>query len=202
MCSTALAEAAIHAISREIVGTSVTGWFRVTYEEVMEMLGGALKAGVPMEESSSGVATGVLAHKEPTKTYTTHETKQPQTTRAPRLVSTSPEPSTEATAAPLPEPTSNVSAQVSSSKQELVQLVEKSKGSKHFLELQWIHFIDSGGQPQFHEVLPAFIRNTTGTIFVMKLSERLDEHPPCGKSYSHALSNDQMLQCCVRTIHS
>ena len=211
-CSTALAEAAIRAISREIVGTSVTGWFRVTYEELMGMLGGALKAGVPMEKSPSGVATGVVAHKEPIKVYTTHETKQPKIATAPGPVSTSPDPSTEATAAPLPAPTSNVSAQVSSSKQELVQLVEKSKGSKRFLELQWIHFIDSGGQPQFHEVLPAFIRNTTATIFVMKLSERLDEHPLieyydrngelCGKSYSHALSNDQMLQCCVRTIHS
>ena len=126
---------------------------------------------------------------------------------APGPVGTSPDPSTEATAAPLPVPTRNVSAQVSSSKQKLVQLVEKSKGSKRFLELQRIHFIDSGGQPQFHEVLPAFIRNTTATIFVMKLSERLDEHPLieyydrngelCGKSYSHALSNDQMLQCCV-----
>ena len=211
-CSTALAEAAIRAISREIVGTSVTGWFRVTYEELMEMLGGALKAGVPMEKSPSGGTTGVVAHKEPTKVYTTHETKQFKIATAPGPVGTSPNPSTEATAAPLPVPTSNVSAQVSSSKQVLVQLVEKSKGSKRFLELQWIHFIDSGGQPQFHEVLPAFIRNTTATIFVMKLSERLDEHPLieyydrngelCGKSYSHALSNDQMLQCCVRTIHS
>ena len=211
-CSTALAEAAIRAISREIVGTSVTGWFRVTYEELMEMLGGALKAGIPMEKSPSGGTTGVVVHKEPTKVYTTHETKQPKIATAPGPVGTSPNPSTEATAAPLPAPTSNVSAQVSSSKQELVQLVEKSKGSKRFLELQWIHFIDSGGQPQFHEVLPAFIRNTTATIFVMKLSERLDEHPLieyydrngelCGKSYSHALSNDQMLQCCVRTIHS
>ena len=211
-CSTALAEAAIRAISREIVGKCVTGWFRVTYEELMGMLGGALKAGVPMEKSPSGVATGVTAHKEPTKVYTTHETKQPKIATAPGPVSTSPNPSTEATAAPLPVPTSKVSAQVSSSKQELIQLVEKSKGSKRFLELQWIHFIDSGGQPQFHEVLPAFIRNTTATIFVMKLSERLDEHPLieyydrngelCGKSYSHALSNDQMLQCCVRTIHS
>ena len=210
--STALAEAAIRAISREIVGTSVTGWFRVTYEELMAMLGGALKAGVPMETSPSGVETGVTAHKEPTKVYTTHETKQPKIATAPGPVSTSPDPSTEATAAPLPVPTSNVSAQVSSSKQELVQLVEKSKGSKRFLELQWIHFIDSGGQPQFHEVLPAFIRNTTATIFVMKLSEGLDEHPMieyfdkngelCGKSYPHALSNEQMLQCCVRTIHS
>ena len=24
----------------------------------------------------------------------------------------------------------------------------------------------------------------------------------CGKSFSHVLSNDQILQCCVRTIHS
>ena len=46
----------------------------------------------------------------------------------------------------------------------------------------------------------------------MKLSERLDEYPVikyydrrgklCGKSYSYALTNDQMLQCCIRTIHS
>ena len=211
-CSTALAEAAVRAISREIVGTSVTGWFRVTYEELMEMLGGALKAGVPMEKSPSGAATGVVAHKESTEVYITHETKQPKIATAPGPIDSSPNPSTEATAAPLPVLTSNVSAQVSSSKQELVQLVEKSEGSQRFLELQWIHFIDSGGQPQFHEVLPAFIRNTTATIFVMKLSEKLDENPMieyydrngelCGKSYLHALSNEQMLQCCVRTIHS
>ena len=210
-CSTALAEAAIRAISRVNVATNVTGWFRVTYEELMEMLGGALKAGVPMEESPSG-ETGVVAHKQPTKAYTTHETKQPKIPTAPGPVGSSPNPSTEAATAPLPVPTSDISAQVSSSKQELVQLVEKSKGSKRFFELQWIHFIDSGGQPQFHEVLPAFIRNTTATIFVMKLSERLDEHPMieyydrngelCGKSYPHALSNDKILQCCVGTIHS
>ena len=53
------------------------------------------------------------------------KTKQPKIATAPGPVSTSPNPSTEATAAPLPAPTSNVSAQVSSSKQELVQLVEK-----------------------------------------------------------------------------
>ena len=210
-CSTALAEAAIRAISREIVGTNVTGWFRITYEELMEMLGGALKAGVPMEKSPSA-ATGVVAHKQTTKASATHEPKQPKIATVPRPTDISPKSSTETTAASSHVPTSSVSTQVSSSKQELVQLVEKSQGSKRFLELQWIHFIDSGGQPQFHDVLPAFIRNTTATIFVMKLSERLDEHPMieyydrngelCGKSYPHALSNDKMLQCCVRTIHS
>ena len=34
-CSTALAEAAIRAISREIVGTDLTGWFKVTPDELM-----------------------------------------------------------------------------------------------------------------------------------------------------------------------
>ena len=79
-----------------------------------------------MEKSPSGGTTGVVAHKEPIKVYTTPETKQPKIATAPGPVGTSPDPSTEATAAPLPVPTSNVSAQVSSSKQELVQLVEKS----------------------------------------------------------------------------
>ena len=209
--STALAEAAIRAISREIVGTDLTGWFRVSYEELMEMLGGALKAGIPMEESPSGV-TGVVAHiqEQSRKHFTMPDSEHPKIATAP--VGSSPESSTKTTTASSHVPTTFVSEQGSSTKKELVQLVQKSKGSKRFLELQWIHFIDSGGQPQFHEVLPAFIRNTTATIFVMKLSESLDEHPVveyfdgsgelCGKPYRHALSNHQMFQCCIRTIMS
>ena len=207
-CSTALAEAAIRAISREIVGTSITGWFRVTCGELMAMLGGALKAGVPMEKSTSGVTGApVPLCEQPTKDVITCESKKPKVVNAPVASY-----QTESTAAPPQVPTNSISAPVSPTKKELVQLVEKCQGSKRFLELQWIHFIDSGGQPQFHEVLPAFIRNTAATVFVMKLSERLDEHPVieyydgrgqlCGKPHRHALSNDQMLQCCIRTIHS
>ena len=210
-CSTALAEAAIRAISREIVGTDQTGWFRVTYEELMKMLGGALKAGIPMEKSTPKV-TGVVLPlgEQPTNHFTTHDSKQPKVASAP--VGSSPKSSTETTASSSTLPTTSVKGEVSLTKKQLVQLVERSQGSKRFLELQWIHFIDSGGQPQFHEVLPAFIRNTTATIFVMKLSDRLDEHPVikyfdgngelCGNPYRHALSNHQMLQCCVRTILS
>ena len=50
-CSTAVAEAAIRAISREIVGTDLTGWFKVTPDELMAMLGGALKAGIPWKRT-------------------------------------------------------------------------------------------------------------------------------------------------------
>ena len=239
-CSTALAEAAIRAVSREIVGTDQTGWFRVTADELMGMLGGAVKAGVPMKELPSQTH-GAADHKKPV--LATEESKQ--STKADITRSSSSEPMFELTEEAVYKPPTNVSnpdqseqsetdcssigssslsfaktsvtassvqIQDSSSKGELVQLVEKSEGSKRFLELQWIHFIDSGGQPQFHEVLPAFIRNTTATIFVMKLSERLDEHPVikyydkngqvCGKPFCHALTNEQMLQCSIRTILS
>ena len=212
-CSTALAEAAIRAISREIVGTDLTGWFQVTHEELMELLGGAVKAGVPMEELAAvhkkpGILSRLLFWKG--KQFQ-GAVKQSKRARRSAAVSSS-RPSAKITEASSHTPTTSASAPASTTKQELVQVVEKSQGSKRFLELQWIHFIDSGGQPQFHEVLPAFIRNTTATIFVMKLSERLDEHPMIEyydrngellcKPYPHALTNDQMLQCCIQTIHS
>ena len=222
-CSTPLAEAAIRAISREIVGTDLTGWFRVSYEGLMEMLSGALKAGVPMEVPVSGTPN-IVAHKKPgifSRLLVWKSKYQKRTGKRTKQISEKQYESSHSTvdSSALPSETSVTFSQVSktpisdsSSKQELVQLVERSQGSKRFLELQWIHFIDSGGQPQFHEVLPAFIRNATATIFVMKLSERLDEHPMieyydvngeiCGKPYHHALSNEQMLQCCIRTIHS
>ena len=187
------------------------------------MLSGALKAGVPMEVPLS-VRPNIAVHKKPgifSRLLVWKSKYQKRTNKQTKQISEKQYESNCSTVdhSPLPSETSVASSQVSktpisdsSSKQELVQLVERTQGSKRFLELQWIHFIDSGGQPQFHEVLPAFIRNTTATIFVMKLSERLDEHPMieyydvngeiCGKPYRHALSNDQMLQCCIRTIHS
>ena len=235
-CSTALAEAAIRAVSREIVGTDQTGWFRVTSDELMGMLGGAVKAGIPMNELPSQTPetadhenpTSVLAteqstkvdittassskpvYKKPTNASNPDESEQSETECS--SISSSSSHFSETSVGLLQVTASSIPTQDSSAKGELVQLVEKCQGSKRFLELQWIHFIDSGGQPQFHEVLPAFIRNTTATIFVMKLCERLDEHPlikyydkngqVCGKPFHHALSNEQMLQCCVRTILS
>ena len=75
-CSTAVAEAAIQAISREIIGTDLSGWFKVTNDELMAMLGGALKAGVPMEENmlqSGTPETGF--HKWPTKGFAIDDSK-------------------------------------------------------------------------------------------------------------------------------
>ena len=74
--------------------------------------------------------------------------------------------------------------------------------SKQPLQAHWMHFIDSGGQPQFLEILPAFIRNVSLLILLVKLSEERSDTPtvehfsPDGKSYQlgvFPLSNEQLL---------
>ena len=46
--------------------------------------------------------------------------------------------------------------------------------SADLFKLQMILFLDSGGQPQFHELAPALIHNVSLTILFLKLNERLD----------------------------
>ena len=96
------------------------------------------------------------------------------------------------------------------SRLELLQIMESKTRSKP-LHHHWIQFIDSGGQPQFHELLQAFIRNTSVVMIVLKLSESLDSFPEiayydrqtgkiCGNTYTSSLRNDQIIQRCIRTL--
>ena len=85
---------------------------------------------------------------------------------------------------------------------DILKLMKNLSTSKQPLRAHWIHFIDSGGQPQFLEILPAFIRNISLLLLLVKLSEELSDTPtveyfsPDGKSYQlgvFPLSNEQLL---------
>ena len=41
----------------------------------------------------------------------------------------------------------------------------------------WLHYIDSGGQPQFLDVLPLLYRSPSHFIVIMRLTEGLDDKP-------------------------
>ena len=79
-------------------------------------------------------------------------------------------------------------------------------------DMTWVYLVDSGGQPQFHELLTAFVRNASIGIFVHKLSDRLDDHPhtqyfdkqgkQCGKGYPSPLNNRDIFQHCIQTVQS
>ena len=61
---------------------------------------------------------------------------------------------------------------------DLVKLIMTSScGRRKLLQADRIYLFDSGGQSIFHELLRLFLRRESVTIFVIKLNERLDQHP-------------------------
>ena len=85
-------------------------------------------------------------------------------------------------------------------------------GKKKLFGAKLIQFIDSGGQLQYHDILPLFIHNPAVTVFVLNLSEELSHHPsieyygadgtPVGKPYQSSLSHKQILQHCLGAVRS
>ena len=82
---------------------------------------------------------------------------------------------------------------------------------QQLLDCDWIYLIDSGGQIEFLEALPAFLQHTSVCLFVTKLSEMLSERPkigyfvdgkPVGEATLCPFTNEQMLMRCVQTIQT
>ena len=59
-------------------------------------------------------------------------------------------------------------------KMEMKGRYERFPKADELFKLQVILFLDSGGQPQFHELAPALTHNVSLTILYLKLNERLD----------------------------
>ena len=82
---------------------------------------------------------------------------------------------------------------------------------QQLLDCDWIYLIDSGGQIEFLEALPAFLQHASVCLFVTKLSEMLGERPkieyfedgkPVGEPTLCPFTNEQMLMRCVQTIQT
>ena len=93
----------------------------------------------------------------------------------------------------------------------LLSCMEKCSASDAITVIKRVQISDCGGQPQFHEILPIFIRGTTLYLFVFKLNEELSAHPVVkyyedGKAicdaYPRAETNEQILEHCLRVIRS
>ena len=99
-----------------------------------------------------------------------------------------------------------------STDEELVKLMDQlSTNVAPLTTFRIIQIIDSGGQPQFHEILPVFLRRLSFYVFVFRLCDDLDSRPivefytdgkPIGTPYESAHTIEQLLQHCVRTMHS
>ena len=63
--------------------------------------------------------------------------------------------------------------------QKLTELVAmgSSKSSRCLMDMELIYITDCGGQQPFWDLRPIFTRDTSATIFVHRLCEKLDDHP-------------------------
>ncbi len=101
-----------------------------------------------------------------------------------------------------PESQSESHYQGASSEQSIGEIILKSK---------WVYFKDSGGQPQYHELFPLFVRSISSALCVTRLTDKLDEmqgieYYQGGKqveaTQQSQLSAKDTIQCLVSTIQS
>ena len=95
---------------------------------------------------------------------------------------------------------------------ELISLISKSKGSEEISKQEWVYIIDSGGQPQFHDLLPTFVRHVSAAVFFVKLNEMLNDYPEIkyyskggdlsGRPYLSTQNHLQIIQNCLQAMQS
>ena len=109
-----------------------------------------------------------------------------------------------------PDPTEQVYSKIL---QHLVKQKQDKDSSSigNLFDAHWIYFIDSGGQPAFHDLIPLFAPNTTAAIYVHRLCEALDDYPAAdyykkgkkvGPSEKAPATNMDTLKCMAQTIHT
>ena len=102
--------------------------------------------------------------------------------------------------------------EASATEDELVKLIDRSSGHDVHFKRRFITITDTGGQPQFQDILPVFLRQTSLYIHVQKLSESLSEKPVIEYYDEHGkllfkpirspLTNEEHVKCAVRSLQS
>ena len=94
--------------------------------------------------------------------------------------------------------------------QNLTKLVSSGKSSKRLLDMELIYLTDCGGQQAYWDLIPVFTYDTSATLFVHRLSERLDEHPlndiyqrgrRVGRSQRASLTTAEAYKTMLRGLH-
>ena len=164
--STGVAEKSFRGLMRRIA--DISSFDLLTLDQIFEFLAPLFLAGIPAADIAS-LAQSFTAMQ-------ASEPNQPPSEEA--LASSSVPPPT--TASPPSSSTSLLDAssvEETPSSKAMKGLVRKAKSSKEALVLELLHMIDTGGQPEFMEVMPCLIHNSDLTILVLDLTKSLDAYP-------------------------
>ena len=168
-CDTGVSEAQIHAVrsfSCQIIDTSIPEWVPLSPPEMFPFLARKLRNGLLRGNFTKAAAEISKSTAEISKSFRAGESSQ-EDKRTPL------------TLAPEPAAASSTASAIESKSRDLIAraLCEEPKDDEdeeELLKLQMIVFLDSGGQPHFHELLPAVGHNVSLVLLFVKLNERLD----------------------------
>ena len=199
--STGVAEKAVRGLVRRI--TKLGSWEFLSYMKILQFLAPLLLAGMPeadvislarsfirkeIPEPTSGLAEDTVQH------------AQPQT----------PTPSPPPKSAAVPQmPRSQIER--SHASEAMVGLLQSSSASEEDTVLELLHVVDTGGQPEFMEIMPCVMHNSHVVALVLNLAQPLDAYPQItfhedGRAFTHpvpsSLTNRQIVLQAARTMQA
>ena len=200
--STGVAEQSFRGLLHHIGNLSMETWREFLPENILEFLSYRFREELPPANISALAAQ-----------FTTAALSESATIDLPPL----PTPSTPSTSAETPppalplQPRPSSPPKPSSTSQSMVRLVKAPKSSPILSMLELIHMIDTGGQPEYMEMMPHLIHSCHLAVLVLNLVFGLDDYPPIqlhekGIAYEKALpsqfTNRQVIQKLASTLQA
>ena len=158
--STGVAEQSLRGLIHQIAMKK--SWERLSPEDLLKIFASFIHGGLP-EADIASLAKNFTEEEElePTLVPSGKELSHPQPG--------TPEPESSGTP-PSPSP-----SQKSYASETMISFVQTVQGSKKTVLIELLHMIDTGGQPEFMEIMPSLIHNSNLTLLVLNLDQPLDE---------------------------
>ena len=200
--STGVAEKSFRGLMRRIA--HIRSFDLLTLDQIFEFLAPLFLAGIPAADVVSlaqSFATSMASQYPSEASLTSSSISRPTTTSPP---SSSP------SLLDVSSVDTSPSEKTHSSK-AMANLVQTAKTSKESFMLELLHMIDTGGQPEFMEVMPCLIHHSDLTILVLDLTKSLDAYPALlfyenGTAFNKPIvsprTNRQILKQIVRTMQA
>ena len=139
-------------------------WKRLSLDDILEIFASFLPAGLP-EADIASLAKNFTEEEEP------EPTQVPSGKELSRPQPDTPEPEPGGTP---PSPSPSLKSYAS---QTMTNLVKTVQDPQKAILIKLLHVIDTGGQPQFMEIMPSLIHDFNLTLLVLNLDQPLDEEP-------------------------
>jgi len=210
--STGVAEQSLRGLMRHIA--TMVSWKRLSQDEILELLAPFIQGGLP-EADIASLAKNFTEDKVlkptqdgtreviPTVTEDTFSPPSPHVIDSPTNLLLPSLLDSTATAHPQQEK--------SQASETMINLVQRVECSKETIMVELLHMIDTGGQPEFMEIMPSLIHNSNLTLLVLNLDQSLDvclhfafyeNDVPFRRSHCSALTNRQVIHQLARTLQA